>query len=420
MNEAFLYHVWKYRLFNNMVLQTLAGEEVHVLKPGEQNPDSGPDFFNARIRIGQTEWAGNVEIDLTSADWFHHGHHTNKAFSKIILHVVYEINKPLTHGIPVVELKKYMDTTTLQHYEQLQQSKEGIPCSKSLSRVPDITIQTWLERMVVERLEQKSQTMEQALENNKGDWETTFYHLLARNFGFKTNTVPFELLAKSLPPSALAKHKNNLLQLEALLFGQAGFLSDNTGDDYYIQLKQEYKHLASKFTLSPLEKTLWKFARMRPVNFPSVRIAQFAALIHHSSHLFSKIIEVDEVQQLYKLFAAKPSAYWTTHYHFSKKSKEQIKSLGQSSIDNILINTIAPFLLVYGKLKNSEKYRQRALSLLQQCKAENNSIISLWKAAGIKPEHAWHTQGLIQLKNQYCNSRQCLKCAIGIKILKQK
>lgn len=420
MNEAFLYHVWKYRLFNTTVLQTINGDEVHVLKPGEQNPDSGPDFFNARLRIGETEWAGNVEIDTTSADWFHHGHHTNKAFSKIILHVVYELNKPLTHGIPVVELKKYIDTTAMNQYEQLQKSKDAIPCSKLLHTVPEITWQTWLERMVIERIEQKSKLMEQALENNKGDWEVTFYHLLARNFGFKTNAVPFELLAKSIPLSALAKQKNNLLQLEALLFGQAGLLNEPDGDDYYNQLKQEYKHLALKFSLAPMEKNLWKFARMRPVNFPSVRIAQFAALVHQSSHLFSKIIEVKEVKQLHKLFEVQPSDYWKSHYHFAKKSTDQFKALGQSSIDNILINTISPFLFVYGKLKNSEKFRERALSLLEQCRAENNTIIRLWKMAGVKPEHAWHTQGLIQLKNQYCNSKQCLKCAIGIKILKQK
>lgn len=420
MNEAFLYHVWKYRLFNTTALQTTTGEEVHVIKPGEQNPDSGPDFFNARIRIGQTEWAGNVEIDTTSADWFHHGHHTNKAFSKIILHVVYELNKPLTHGIPVVELKNYIDASAIHQYEQLLKSKEAIPCSKSLKAVPDITWQTWLERMVVERIEQKSKVMEQALEINKGDWEITFYHLLARNFGFKTNAIPFELLAKSIPLSALAKHKNNLMQLEALLFGQAGLLNEESGDDYYKQLKQEYKHLALKFSLTPLEKNLWKFARMRPVNFPSVRIAQFAALVHNSSHLFSKIIEVKEVKQLQKLFEAQPSAYWNQHFHFSKKAAEQNKPLGQTSIDNILINTVSPFLFVYGKMKNSEKFRERALSLLEQCKPENNSIIRLWKMTGIKPEHAWHTQGLIQLKNQYCNSKQCLHCAIGIKILKQQ
>lgn len=274
--------------------------------------------------------------------------------------------------------------------------------------------------MVIERIEQKSKLMEQALENNKGDWEVTFYHLLARNFGFKTNAVPFELLAKSIPLSALAKQKNNLLQLEALLFGQAGLLNEPDGDDYYNQLKQEYKHLALKFSLAPMEKNLWKFARMRPVNFPSVRIAQFAALVHQSSHLFSKIIEVKEVKQLHKLFEVQPSDYWKSHYHFAKKSTDQFKALGQSSIDNILINTISPFLFVYGKLKNSEKFRERALSLLEQCRAENNTIIRLWKMAGVKPEHAWHTQGLIQLKNQYCNSKQCLKCAIGIKILKQK
>jgi len=418
MTEAFLYHIWKFRLFNQQDLITTDGQPLQILKTGTRNDDSGPDFFNSRIKAGDTEWAGNVEIDVTSAEWYLHGHDKNDAFSKIILHVVYEVTRPLHHNFPVLELKNYLDKNLIGRYYNLQQSTNNIPCKNQLPDINSITLNSWLERLLIERAEEKSRVIEIALKENKHDWEITFYQFLARNFGFKTNALPFEMLAKNLPLSALAKQKDNLTQVEALLFGQAGFLEEESDGIYFNQLKTEYRFLEQKYSLSPLQKSIWKFARLHPVNFPTVRLAQFASLIYKSSHLFSKIIETENTKDLLHLFDISPSDYWLTHYHFEKVSDKKSKSLGQSSAENILINTVVPFLFVYGKLKKNDIFRERALSLLEKIKPENNIIIRDWKVAGIKAEHAWHSQALIQLRNNYCNEKQCLNCAIGLKILK--
>ncbi len=418
MNEALLYHIWKFRLFNQNELITTDGQLLQILNPGVRNDDSGPDFFNARIKVGATQWAGNIEIDVTSAEWYLHGHDKNDAFSKIILHVVYEVTKPLRHNFPVLELKNYLDRNLITRYYNLQQSTKTIPCKNQLPEINSITLNSWLERLLIERAEEKIKDIEIALKENKQDWEITFYRFLARNFGFKINALPFEMLAKNLSLPALAKQKDNLLQVEAMLFGQAGFLEEESDDIYFNQLKTEYRFLAQKYSLSAMQKSIWKFARLHPVNFPTIRLAQFASLIHKSSHLFSKVIETENTKDLLRLFDITPSDYWLTHYHFEKVSNKKSKSLGQSSAENILINTVVPFLFVYGKLKNNHIFRERALSLLEKIKPENNSIIRDWKSAGIKAEHAWHTQALIQLRNNYCNKKQCLNCAIGLKILK--
>lgn len=418
MKEDFLCYIWKFRLFTNNVLLTADGRTLQILKTGEQNQDSGPDFFNARLIIGDTEWAGNVEIDLTSSEWFKHGHHTNKAFSKIILHVVYEINKPLNHQVPVLELKNYIDKQTLTNYNLLQQAQEKIPCQKHLKTIDSFALNAWLERLIIDRIETKSTWMEKMLVENKYNWENTFYQALARNFGFKTNAVPFELVAQNTPLSVLAKHKNNLNQLEAILFGQAGFLQEPATDEYHRRLQQEYTFLVSKFTLQAIDKSLWKFARLHPANFPTIRIAQFATLIHQSSHLFSKIIETDNLTTLIDLFKIQPTNYWLTHFYFGNETTYKKKELGIHSIENILINTVVPFLFIYGKNKNQEMYRERALSLLEKIKPENNFIIKQWAVAGISAKNARESQSLIHLKNNYCTMKKCLACAIGIKILK--
>lgn len=417
MTEAFLYHIWKYRLLNNIPLVTSEGYPIQIIKVGVQNHDAGPDFFNARIKIGDTEWAGNVEVDITTAHWAMHGHDKNDAFKKIILHVVYEITKPVLHNIPVLELKNYINADVKSSFEELNRSPNPIPCSSLVLNVSSITITSWLERMLIERLAEKTKPVEEELKTNHFNWEETFYHSLAKNFGFKTNALPFEMLAKSIPLNILARQKNNLLQLEALFLGQAGFLGDKNTDAYFLQLQKEYVFLSNKYSLKPLDKSIWKFARLRPVNFPTVRIAQFAALVHTSSHLFSKITETKGVKQLLALFTGDVSEYWKTHYHFAKKSGEKDKALGRGSIENILINTVVPFLYVYGKMKERSSISERALSLLEQLSPENNIIIKEWKRIGVNADSAWQTQGLIQLKNNFCSHKKCLQCAIGLKIL---
>ncbi|MEO5570935.1 MAG: DUF2851 family protein [Bacteroidia bacterium] len=420
MSEDFLHYLWKFKLFNSELLTT-NGESIQILKSGEHNKNSGPDFFNAKIKIGNTTWAGNVEIHLKASDWNHHGHQKDKAYQNIILHAVHDADAKNTdmnrNEIPTVQLKNKFNAGLWNQYENLLKSSQWIPCSNMIETVDKFTINAWIERMVIERLEQKIIVVENLLKQNQNNWEETFYQSLARNFGFKLNASPFELLAKSLPSKCLAKHKNNLLQIEAMLFGQAGLLEEKLNDKYPNELKREYIFLQSKFSLQPIEKHLWKFAKTRPVNFPSLRIAQFAGLVFKSSHLLSMILETKKAKDILKLFDVSASEYWSTHFRFDHESKSSEKNLGKSSAENILINTVIPFLFLYGKEKNDDYIKSRSLELLEQLPAENNSIISQWQFLKIEAGSAYRSQGLIQLKNEYCSQKKCLNCGIGNKIL---
>jgi uncharacterized protein DUF2851 len=420
MSEDFLHYLWKFKLFNGE-LTTTNGEAIQIIKSGEHNKNSGPDFFNAKIKIGNTTWAGNVEIHLKASDWNHHGHAKDKAYQNIILHAVHEADAKNAdmngNEIPMVQLKNKFSPHLWNQYEKLLNSKQWIPCAKMIDTADKFTINAWLERMVIERLEQKIIFIENLLKQNQNNWEETFYQSLARNFGFKLNAAPFEMLAKSLPAKYLAKHKNNLLQVEAMLFGQGGLLEEEFKDQYPNELKREYNFLKNKFGLHAIEKHLWKFARTRPVNFPSLRIAQFAMLVHKSSHLLSLILETKKAKDILKLFDVFASEYWITHYRFDQASKSSEKNLGKSSAENILINTVIPFLFLYGKEKNDDYTRNRSLELLEQLPAEKNTIINQWELLKIEAGSAYRSQGLIQLKNEYCSQKKCLNCGIGNKIL---
>ncbi|MEP7167979.1 MAG: DUF2851 family protein [Bacteroidota bacterium] len=420
MKEDFLHYLWKLKLFNSDLVTT-NGETVQILKCGEHNKNSGPDFFNAKIKIGNTTWAGNVEMHVKASDWNQHGHQKDKAYQNIILHAVHEAdakNIDLNgNEIPTVQLKNKFKPELWNQYENLLSSKQWIPCANMIETVDKFTVNAWLERMVIERLEEKIIFIENLLSQNKNNWEETFYQCLARNFGFKLNSAPFELLAKSLPIKYLGKHKNNLLQIESMLFGQAGLLQEKFKDQYPNDLKREYIFLKNKFELQAIEKHLWKFARTRPVNFPSIRIAQFAMLVHRSSHLLSLILETKKAKDILKLFDVSTSEYWTTHYRFDNAGKSSEKNLGKSSVENILINTVIPFLFLYGKEKQDDYIRNRSLELLEQLPAENNIIIREWQLLKIEAGSAYRSQGLIQLKNEYCSQKKCLNCGIGNKIL---
>jgi len=347
ITEDFLHYVWKFRLFSRDALQTTDGDELEVFSAGMAHTDGGPDFQNARIRIGDTTWAGNVELHLSSADWKKHGHHTDGAYDNVILHVVYQDNQPLVmpdgRRVPTLELKDRVPADLYLRYHQLIHGQQQfIPCQGSINTVEDITMRNWLTRVLVERLEKKSAAVIKELENNRGDWEETFYRLLAANFGFKINALPFELLARTLPQLILAKHKNNALQIEALIFGQAGFLDDDFNDEYPRKLKEEYSFLRKKHHINPIEKHLWKFLRLRPQNFPTIRLAQFGALVINSSHLFSKVLEIKDVKLLRDLFAGiRINSYWDNHYRFDVESKTSAKNMGGAAIDNLLLNTVA-------------------------------------------------------------------------------
>jgi len=423
MKEDFLHYIWKYRLFDSKTLTTASGETIDVIKPGEHNHDGGPDFQNARIKIGNTTWAGNIEIHLNASDWLKHNHHKDKSYDNIILHVVYNndfsvlrLNK---ETIPILELKELIPQQIFRKYKNIINSKQWIPCQGLIRQVDPLIVATWMERLLVERLEKKSDSVEQSLHLLKNNWEQAFYIHTARNFGFKLNSIPFEMLAKATPLANLGKHKNNLIQVEALLFGQAGLLVKNSQEKYSALLQQEYTVLKQKFNLTPVSGHLWKFLRLHPSGFPTIRIAQFASLIHKSTHLFSKVIEARKLNEIENLFDSECSEYWQTHYVFGKESPKRSKKLGKSAIDNIIINTIVPFLFIYGIKKKEDKYKERVIRFLEQLEGEKNSVITKWKLLGIPARTASNTQALIELKNNYCNNKQCLNCGIGNYLLKK-
>lgn len=352
MRESILHYIWQYKLFSSLDLSTTEGETIEIIDTGRPNYNSGPDFFNAKIKISGTLWAGNVEIHSVSSDWNKHRHSKNKEYDSVILHVTENTNTDVfrTNGEKIPQLKITVPDYIQSNYSQLLLSKKHIHCEDRINNVEDILVKSWKNTLLIERLQQKTEGIDALLTETKGSWEDCLYIVLAKNFGFSKNSQPFELLARSIPLKVLAKHKNNLLQLEAILFGQADLIPQEPKDDYTKSLKKEYEFLRVKYNLPPLiDASQWKLLRLRPDNFPHIRIAQFAALLHTSSKLFSKILEKTELQHIQNLFMCKPSEYWQTHYTFSgEQSKEKAGKLGISSIRIILINTVVPFLFYYG------------------------------------------------------------------------
>lgn len=422
MSEDFLHFVWKYRLYDKDVA-TMGGETIEVLAPGQHNSDSGPDFSNARIRIGNTLWAGNVEVHVKASDWFAHGHQRDDAYANIILHVVYFSDRPIAdrNGRPLVtlELRGKFDERMYQKYFYYLNNKNWIPCEKDIKQVSGPKMNMWLDRLLVERMERKAEELGALLRRNNNSFEHTFYQALAGNFGFKVNEQPFRMLATMLPLNVLAKHKNSLFQLEALLFGVAGMLKEDFSDDYPKQLKSEFGFLRKKYGLAVMEKHLWKFMRMRPSSFPTIRISQFAALIAKSESLFSKVAGAADPAELTELFDVAASDYWNGHFNFDKKSTvNNTRQLGDSAINNIMLNTVAQFLFLYSASVGDDQYREKALALLMQIAPETNAIIRGWAKTGIAAANAFETQALIELKNNYCNKKRCLDCAVGLNLLR--
>ncbi|MEN6454072.1 MAG: DUF2851 family protein [Prolixibacteraceae bacterium] len=423
MNESFLQFVWKHGLFDTRNLQTDDGQRVTILSRGMINRDAGPDFFNARIRIGKTVWAGNVEIHLRSSEWTRHQHHLDAAYDNVILHVVAQDDQRVLNskGQPVPGIVLRYDSCLEEKYQKLLKANGWIACQNHFHQIELLSLQIWFHGLMVERLQQKTSEIIQRLEQNNNDWNETFYQFLARNFGFKTNALPFELLARSLPLHIAEKHKDSLFQLEALFFGTAGLLNEElVGDDYFLSLKKEYSFLYSKYRLKPMAAHLWKFLRLRPLNFPTIRIAQFTCLVHQSTALFSHLVEMKDLGRIKNLFDLQPSDYWISHYRFNKPSPESQKQLGVSAFNNIVINTLVPFLFVYGDYYHKQELKDLALDFLEEVPAEENSIIEQWKKLGIPVRSAFESQALIQLKNSYCNFRKCLDCQVGIKLVSGK
>lgn len=422
MKEDFLHYLWRSKKFDLKDLKTTRGEPIQIQQFGTANHHSGPDFLNARIKIADTLWAGNVEMHLKSSAWIQHQHQSDRAYNNVILHVVLEedqaIKRKTGENIPCLELKERIPPGISKTYLKLLNNEYWIPCQHQLHQVKEITRAIWLDRLMVERLEQKTKSIAQKLAATNGHWEESFFQVLARNFGFKVNADAFEQLANSISIRILNKHKNNLLQIEALLFGQAGLLEERFQDDYPQKLQREYRHLKKKYQLSPMPANHWNFMRLRPANFPTIRIAQLCRLIFQANHLFSKMLAVQTVREVENMFALTLSNYWQSHYVFDKDSVKRKKSLGKHSIHLFLINTIVPFLFYYGKQKGEERYQQQALALLEQLPAEKNSILKKWSELGFQANSAHQSQALLQLKNNYCAPRRCLNCSIGHELLK--
>jgi len=420
MKEDFLHFIWKHKLFQSDSLFTEDGESVQIVKQGRHNTNAGPDFFDARIRIGDTLWAGNIEIHLRASDWNKHGHQNDPVYRNTILHVVsvsdIQVFNDLGSCVPVLVIRwpKWIE----DNYEMLIKSQDWIGCASLLYQVDPFRIKFFLNGIVIERLKQKIETINKVLTETKDDWGETFYCMLARNFGLKENALPFEMVARSLPQSVLARHHDSLFQIEALLFGQAGLLGEELfGDEYYLELRNEYRFLAVKYGLKPIEGHLWKFMRMHPGNFPTIRLAQFAMLIHHSKGLFSAVIEANNIEDLQQLFMVKASDYWDNHYSFNKPSVKREKVFGDQIFSLIVINVVVPFYFLYGESQNKLFLKDRALDILEQMPAENNSAISRWAGAGIVAANALESQALLQLQRNYCEPRKCLDCTIGHKII---
>lgn len=423
MKEVFLHYLWENKLLHNN-LQTTDNEQIQIISTGLRSSDSGPDFLNARIKIGETIWAGNVEIHLLSSDWNKHEHDKDKAYTNVILHVVYKNDTQVFtakgNSIPTLELKDAFDENIYLRYQSFLESQNWIACEDSIDKIQKFTLLTWLDRLVVERLEHKIDFINQTFQKTNSDWEETFFRLLLKNFGLKVNSDAFERLAVMLPLKVLLKHSDNLLQLEAILFGVAGFLENDFVDDYPKLLQREFNMLKSKFDLHSMPCELWRFMRMRPSNFPTIRLAQLASLIHENGNLFSKIKNAENIEQLKNIFQAKTSVYWETHFMFDKSSTQKVKKIGESITNLIIINSIAPLLFYYGKKNDDKIAQEKTLFFLENADVENNNIIRNFESFGVKAENALQSQALIQMHNNYCKLKRCLECRIGYALMCQK
>ena len=421
MTEDFLQYIWQHSLFLPEGNVTVEGEIVKPIQPGQVNRHAGPDFTNVRVGIGDTLWVGCVEIHLRSSDWERHGHHTDPAYNNVVLHVVYQHDADVYNARrqKVPEMELHFDARYFENYNRLASKKTQIACSDEPCKLDEFSFTSWMERLAIERLEQKYEVVMKTYTTTGNHWEETLYRRLARNFGFSLNALPFEYLAKSIPLNILLKHRDHPIQLEALLFGQAGLLADEkVSDAYYIELRKEYLFLQKKYQLEPIDRFLWKFLRLRPINFPTLRIAQFAALIHQNDHLFSQIMETTSVEKFEKLFDLKASEYWDTHYVFGKESPKKKKTFGKQSVHSILINSVVPFLFAYGKARGINDYCTRAISLLESLPPEKNTVLASWEEMGVRNTDAFISQALLQLTNEYCQPKRCLHCAIGNRIVR--
>ena len=426
--EHLLHYVWKHKLFPLKILQTTKGLLVEIIDSGLQNPDAGPDFFNAKLKIDGTLWVGNIEIHTHSSDWYRHGHDHDKAYDSVILHVVAEADAEVTrsNGEQIPQLLLTCPENVQTHYHELCIADQYPACYSIIGSLSKLTIHSWLTALQTERLEQKARQIADRLERCDRHWEDTFFITLARNFGFGLNGDAFETWAGLLPFRAIDKHRNDLFQIEAFFFGQAGlleeaFLKKEQEDEYSLRLRKEFRYLQRKFEITQvMDAGLWRFLRLRPENFPHIRLAQLAYLYQKVDKLFSQMMEAETLPEVRQLLSTHASAYWDTHYIFGRPSSQKEKSMGERSQDLIVINTVVPFLYAYGLHRTDERMCDRAGRFLEELKAENNHIIRSWGDAGLPVGSAADSQALIQLRKEYCDKRKCLFCRFGYEYLRKK
>ena len=424
MTEAFLHYVWQFQYFDKRDLATDTGDHVEVFNPGLLNSDGGPDFLNARVRVGGIDWIGNVEIHLKASGWRDHRHDSDPAYDNVILHVVltndWTVVRRDGSTLPVISLDKRIAKSLIIKYTELISTVATIPCASQYPSVDKVRRLSMMDRALLQRLEKKSDAVMAVWSKTNHDWEETLYQLLSANFGFKVNTEPFRQLACTLPLRILWKHSTNLLQIEALLFGLAGILQANHRDAYFLLLRREFEWLERKYRFADrkLNPAQWRFLRLRPANFPTLRIAQLAAVLHRHPRLFSRLLEIRELKTLRSIFAVEQSEFWLRHYRFGLRQTKTVSSMGVESIDNIIVNTVVPVLVAYGRVVDEPHWMERCIAFLKGIPGEQNSITRKWRDLGESVETAFDSQAMIELYNDFCYNKRCLSCAIGSMLVK--
>ena len=422
--EDLLHYVWRNRLFAPTALTTTDGRPLKIIFPGMAHQDAGPDFKQAVIKIGDLTWAGDVEIHVNSSDWHRHKHSADPKYQSVILHVVYrhdaEIERMPGEEYATLELRRYIPESMLEKYKSLTLSTAGLPCQQQLKNIEPVYINSFFMRLTTERLLRKQEGIMGIHESCRHDWNETAYRIIARSYGFSTNATGFELLAQSLPFRILYQHHDSRTQLYALLFGQAGMLEREPCDDYYRSLQDEYTYLKYKYKLTPIPEKCWLFLRMRPNNFPTIRLAQLAELIFHHPNLFADLTRFENKEQCYRVFGNEPHEYWQKHYLFGKESKKHCVTPGASTIDLLLINNVVPILFAYGNFCGDATLQEKALDILEQLHFEQNHITRKYQEAGFPCQNASHSQAFLELQKYYCTPKKCLQCQIGVKIIGER
>ncbi|QQR85657.1 MAG: DUF2851 family protein [Flavobacteriales bacterium] len=421
--EDLLQFIWEQQLFARHDLATVEGNSVEVVKPGRLQPNSGPDFHDGRIRLDDQLFAGNIEVHVRASEWFLHRHHEDPAYDNVILHVVHthdmDVRTSKGGRVPTLVLGDRISKWSLAAYERLMHTKAWVPCAGSIGAVDPARIDFWLERLLIERLERKTKDVEQVIARCRGDEAEAFHQHLAAGFGFKVNAEPFAQLARALPLKVLLKYRDNALRTEALVLGTAGLLQVDFVDEHPRRIQEEFTALAVLHGLRPLSPAIWKFGRLRPANFPTVRLVQFARLFSKLDGVFGRLLEQERAADLIPLLEVEADGYWHDHWLLDKTAKPEPKRLGSTAAELLVINVIVPFLFAVGRLHGKPELADRALGLLDQLPPEANTIIEGWESLGIRARSAARTQPLLELKNEYCGQRRCLHCVIGTELLKR-